>query len=126
MGWTVALRTGPAGAQTPYEVNIRRIDALAGTEDGRDELQIERFICAHAIMLALEGIPGIYINSLLGASNDYEGLARTGQYRSINRRNWQRTELRQLLDDPASTQSVVLGRLRELIRLRRVQQAFHP
>ena len=34
-------------------------------------------------MLALEGIPGIYIHSMLGTSNDYEGLARTGRFRSI-------------------------------------------
>ena len=125
-GGKVSLRTGPDGAQKPYEVNISLIDALAGTADGRDEYQIDRFVCAHAIMLALEGIPGIYIHSLLGTSNDYEGLARTGQYRSINRRIWQQAELQALLDDPVSTQSVVLGRLRDLVRLRREQQAFHP
>jgi sucrose phosphorylase len=125
-GGKVSLRSGPDGAARPYEVNISLIDALAGTEAGPDEFQVERFVCAHAIMLALEGIPGIYIHSLLGTSNDYEGLARTGRYRSINRRTWERDEIVGLLEDPGSMQSVILARLRHLITLRREQPAFHP
>ncbi len=125
-GGKISLRTGPDGAAHPYEVNISLIDALAGTESGRDEFQLERFICAHAIMLALEGIPGIYIHSLLGTTNDYEGLARTGQYRSINRHTWEQDEIVALLDDPESMQSAILTRLGHLIRLRRAQKAFHP
>jgi sucrose phosphorylase len=125
-GGRISLRTGPDGAARPYEVNISLIDALAGTMDGRDEFQIDRFICAHAIVLALEGIPGIYIHSLLGTPNDHQGLARTGQYRSINRRTWGHEELTDLLNDPESQQAIVLERLSELIELRRQQQAFHP
>ncbi len=125
-GGKISLRSGPDGAQKPYEVNISLIDAMAGTEDGPDEFQVDRFVCAHAIMLALEGIPGIYIHSLLGTRNDFEGLARTGRYRSINRRVWEQQELERLLDDPDSLQSKVLGRLRHLIGLRRRQKAFHP
>ena len=34
--------------------------------------------------------------------------------------------MQRLLDDPKSVQSVVLGGLRDLISLRRKQQAFHP
>ena len=125
-GGRVSLRTGPDGAQRPYEVNISLIDALAGTAEGRDDYQLDRFICAHAIMLALEGIPGIYIHSLLGTSNDYEGLARTGRFRSINRHVWKRDVLERLLEDPGSMQSRVLARMSHLIRLRRGQKAFHP
>ena len=56
-GGRVTMRTGPGGEARPYEVNISLLDALAGTIDGRDRYQIDRFICAHAIMLSLEGIP---------------------------------------------------------------------
>ena len=83
-------------------------------------------MCAHAIMLSFEGIPGIYIHSLLGTSNDYEGLARTGRYRSINRRIWEWDRLVDLLEDPDSMQSRILTRLKHLIELRREQRAFHP
>lgn len=125
-GGRISMRTGPDGAAHPYEVNISLIDALSGTVDGPDEYQLERFLCAHAIMLALEGIPAIYIHSLLGSPNDHEGLARSGRYRSINRRVWARREIDALLADPGSLQSRVLAGLASLLRLRRKQIAFHP
>lgn len=125
-GGKISLRTGPDGEAHPYEVNISLIDALAGTEAGVDDLQLDRFVCAHAIMLALEGIPGIYIHSMLGTSNDNEGMARTGQYRSINRRTWELDEISSLLKDPDSVPATILQRLSRLIQLRREQPAFHP
>ena len=125
-GGKISMRTGPDGAPHPYEANISLIDAFAGTVDGRDEFQLERFECAHAIMLALEGIPAIYIHSVLGTPNNYEGLARTGRYRSINRRRWSREELEALLDDSSSLQSQAFQRLTSLLKLRRKQKAFHP
>lgn len=120
------MRTGPDGAPHPYEVNISLIDAFTGTVRGPDEYQLERFLCAHAIMLALEGIPAIYVQSLLGMRNNYEGLARTGQYRSINRRTWKRDEIEARLADETSLQARALGGLTKLLAIRRQQKAFHP
>ena len=100
--------------------------ALAGTIDGRDEFQLARFECAHAIMLALEGIPAVYIHSVLGTPNDYEGLARTGRYRSINRRSWSREALEAALKDSSSLQAQAFQSLTSLLKLRRKQKAFHP
>ena len=125
-GGQISMRTGPDGAPHPYEANISLIDALAGTIDGPDEHQLARFECAHAIMLALEGIPAIYIHSLLGSRNDHEGVARTGQYRSINRHSWAREELEAALGDPSSLHSQAFSRLTALLKLRRRQKAFHP
>ncbi|MEO1574234.1 MAG: sugar phosphorylase, partial [Pseudomonadota bacterium] len=125
-GGKISLRTGPDGAAHPYEVNISLIDALAGTVDGADEHQLQRFLCAHAIMMALEGIPAIYIHSFLGTPNDLEGVARTGQYRSINRRVWNHDDLKAQLADHDSTQAQVLDGLRHLLKIRRAQPAFHP
>jgi sucrose phosphorylase len=51
--------SGPEGGENkPYEINIALFDALQGTVDGPDEFGVQRFLCAHAIMLGLEGIPG--------------------------------------------------------------------
>lgn len=125
-GGKISMRTGPDGAPHPYEANISLIDALAGTVDGPDEFQLARFACAHAIMLALEGIPAIYIHSMLGTRNDYEGFARTGRYRSINRRSWSREDLEAILGDASSLQSQAFQRLTFLLKLRRRQKAFHP
>lgn len=125
-GGQVSIRTGPHGTPHPYEVNISLIDALSGTVEGRDQYRIERFRCAHAIMMALEGIPALYIHSLLATPNDLEGLARTGRNRSINRRVWERDEIEALLADPAGTSARVLRELTALLKLRRQQKAFHP
>ena len=53
-----------------YEANISLVNALSGTIKGKDNIHLNRYICAHAIMLSYEGIPAIYIHSLLGTKND--------------------------------------------------------
>lgn len=125
-GGKISWRASEHGQQKPYEINITLFDALQGTVKGPDKFQTDRFICAHAIMLGMEGIPGIYIHSLLGTSNDYEKVANTGQNRSINRRRWDLSELEALLDSPYSQHHKVLTRVSQLIRIRKVQPAFHP
>ncbi|MBU2976774.1 sugar phosphorylase [Alteromonas sp. C1M14] len=125
-GGKVSWRASAHGQQKPYEINITLFDALQGTTAGPDRWQVDRFICAHAIMLGMEGIPGIYIHSLLGTSNDYEKVANTGQNRSINRHRWDFESLAVLLDSPYSQHHKVLTRMSQLIRIRKAQPAFHP
>lgn len=111
----------------PYEINISLIDALKGTlEQGPDQWQIKRFICAHAIMLGLEGIPALYIHSLLATANDQQKVAETGSNRAINRHNWQCDELEAELGQNDSTAHQVLAQLKHLINTRKHQKAFHP
>lgn len=125
-GGRVSWRTLEGSTSKPYEINITLFDALKGTVAGEDEWQLERYLCAHAIMLSLEGIPALYIHSLVGTTNDYERLEAHGHNRAINRHQWQESELENALADPHSHHHVVLNRLRRLIQLRREQPAFHP
>ena len=125
-GGHVSYRALECGQRKPYEINISLMDALQGTIEGSDEWGIERFICAHAIMLALEGIPGIYIHSLLGTRNDYERVENSGHYRAINRHQWDMNELGEALADTDSHHSQVFSRLKALLAIRRRQPAFHP
>ncbi|MBP0022084.1 MAG: alpha-amylase [Cyanobacteria bacterium SBLK] len=125
-GGEIGYRTKPDGSQGPYEANITYFDALKGTIAGEDEWQIQRFICAHTIMMSLEGIPAFYIHSLLATPNDYEEMKRTGRRRSINRHRWDEAKLKQLLDDGNSSHAIVLRELSRLIQIRRKQNAFHP
>ncbi|UZE97113.1 sugar phosphorylase [Alkalimarinus alittae] len=125
-GGEVSWRALDSGENKPYEVNISLFDALKGTVNGKDQWQIERFVCAHAVMLALEGIPAIYIHSLLATGNDYEGVKRTGHKRSINRYQWDYTELERALNSPESRHHLVFNRLKKLIDIRVKQPAFHP
>ena len=125
-GGRVSWRTLDNGEQKPYEINIALFDALQGTVKGPDKWGLERFICAHAIMLGLEGIPGIYIHSLLGTGNDYEKLKNTSHNRSINRHRWQYEQLKSALQDKHSQHAKVLKRMLSLIKIRTEQDAFHP
>jgi len=125
-GGRISWREGENGVKKPYEINISLFDALQGTTSGKDEWNIDRFICAHAIMLALEGIPGIYIHSLLATSNDIDKLEQTEQNRSINRHEWDEDALMAELATPTSQHAQVSGLLKKLIHLRKQQRAFHP
>ena len=80
-------------------LNISLFDALQGTVEGKDDNGYQRFICAHAIMYALEGIPGVYVHSLIATPNDYQRMKHTGHNRAINRRQWRYDELTSLLSD---------------------------
>ncbi len=114
------------GESKPYEINIALFDALRGSHKGEDRWHLERYLCAHAIMLGLEGLPAFYLNSLLATENDYERFRRTGRNRSLNRHQWSRAALQERLQDKDSPQSRVLAALRELISVRKEQPAFHP
>ncbi|NCP64163.1 MAG: alpha-amylase [Paraglaciecola sp.] len=125
-GGRISWRKAENGGQKAYEINIALYDALQGTTKGADKWGLERFVCAHAIMFALEGIPGLYIHSLLGTSNDYEKVKNTSQNRSINRHKWQYDQLIQELASPYSQHAKVLTRITELLAIRKRKPAFHP
>ena len=125
-GGHVSYRALEDGERKPYEINIALADALSGTTAGPDELGIDRLVCAHAIMLGLEGIPGIYIHSLLGTRNDYQRVENAGHYRAINRHQWDYDKLDELLAQPDSSHSQIFDRIKSLLAIRRRQAAFHP
>ncbi len=125
-GGLVSWRTGENGDRKPYEINISLFDALQGTKDGADQYGLQRFICAHAIMLSLEGIPGIYIHSLLGTRNDYQRAENSGHNRAINRHQWNYDSLKSELEDSTSHHYQVYNNLKSLLKIRCNQPAFHP
>ncbi len=125
-GARVSWRSIANGKNEPYEVNVALFDALQGTVNGPDKFQIARFVCAHAIMFSLEGIPGLYIHSLLGTQNDYEYLERTNHNRNINRHRWQLSKLEKQLASSHSHNSKVYRLITNLLKIRSAQSAFHP
>ncbi|MFK7831520.1 MAG: sugar phosphorylase [Congregibacter sp.] len=125
-GGEVSYRALENGENKPYEINIALMDALQGTVRGADEFGIARFVCAHAIMLGLEGIPGIYIHSLLGTRNDVERFERTGQSRALNRHQWQLDQLEAVLADSESEHAQVFSSILRLLAIRQRQSALHP
>lgn len=111
----------------PYEINISLWDALKGTaEKGEDRFQADRFICAHALMLSLKGIPAIYIHSLLATENDYERRDNLMSNRAVNRHVWDYAGLCRELENKDSHHREIFSRLSGLSDIRKRQPAFHP
>lgn len=125
-GGEISWRTGKDGTERPYEVNITLFDALQGTINGKDGYSEARFLCAHIIMLALEGIPAFYIHSLLATENDYQRYAVTKRKRSINRTQWDIDDIDQRLANDNTHHARIHQKLKEIIQIRKQQKAFHP
>lgn len=125
-GARINTRRTTEGKDVPYELNITYYDALSGTQEGKDEFQTYRFISSQMIMMALQGVPAVYIHSLLGTHNYQEGVAETGQNRTINRRKWKTDEITPLLEDENTDHAQVFNELTRVLNVRRLQKAFHP
>jgi len=123
-GGEVSYRDTPAGP-APYELNTTWYDALnpPGTPEALGEL---RLLASHAIMLALAGLPAVYVHALLGTPNWREGYERTGEKRKLNRRKFRWDELEAALANPNTRASRLLRGLQERIALRARHAAFHP
>ncbi len=124
-GALVSYKNNPDGTTSPYEINVTYLDAL-NREDDDDATRLKRFLLAHAILLVFPGVPAIYIQSILGGRNHYDGVRAAGHNRAINR---QKYDLQQIEADLAGgnwLRQQVYTRLGQLIQLRRRQTAFHP
>lgn len=124
-GALVSYKNNPDGTTSPYEINVTYLDAL-NREDDDDATRLKRFLLAHAILLVFPGVPAIYIQSILGGRNHYDGVRAAGHNRAINR---QKYDLKQIEADLAGgnwLRQQVYTRLGQLIQLRRRQPAFHP
>jgi glycosidase len=125
-GGFVSMKANPDGTDSPYEINISYYDAMQGTRRGPDQWQLERFICSQAIMLALRGVPAIYIHSLLATPNFLNGVELTGRTRSINRRKWDYDELLNYLEAENTPNHECFLHYRRLLEVRRNEPCFHP
>jgi len=74
----------------------------------------------------LQGVPGVYFHSLFGSRGDRTGAEVSGIPRRINREKLSRHRLEAELGLADSLRSRVWRGLRELLRVRGTQSAFHP
>lgn len=116
-----------ADGERPYELNVSLADLLLGGERSAvTDLDIDRYIAAHAIMLAFKGIPAIYIHSLLATPGDQEAVARTAHKRDINRPQLDADAAAHALADPTSVEARVVRRICHLTGVRRRHWSFSP
>lgn len=104
------------GGPRPYELNVSLWDLL----------DPDRFVCAHAIMFGVEGIPAVWINSLLAQGNDRAAADRTGVRRDITRATVELSDAVAVLGDEASPRGRAAAQLLRLLRIRADQPAFDP
>lgn len=121
----VNWKNNPDGTRSPYEINVTYLDALS-SQDSPDDERIARFILAHAVLLSFPGVPAVYIQSILGSRNDYEGVERLGYNRAINRKKYTAGQVDLELNNKQSIRHKIYSRLSEFIAIRRGEHAFHP
>ena len=124
-GALVNWKNNPDGTRSPYEINVTYLDALS-SQDSPDDERIARFILAHAVLLSFPGVPAVYIQSILGSRNDYEGVERLGYNRAINRKKYTAGQVDLELNNKQSIRHKIYSRLSEFIAIRRGEYAFHP
>lgn len=124
-GALVNWKNNPDGTRSPYELNVTWMDALSHQNDS-DEERFAKFILTHALLLTFPGVPAIYIQSILGSRNDYEGVEKHGYNRAINRKKYQRETIEEALMVEGSLRHEVYQTLSRLIHIRRGNKAFHP
>ncbi len=121
----VSSRTLADGREHPYELNCTFLDLISKDSDDVS-LKVARFIAAQAIVLTMPGVPAVYIQSLLGTSNDLQRVEQTGRARSINRSQHEFSSIVSKLSDDKSLESRIFSALTLLIGVRRRQSVFNP
>lgn len=125
-GGLISYKKNPEGTESPYELNITYFDAFAEPGSGSSDVQVKRYLCSQIIKLGLQGVPGIYIHNLSATRNYLEGVTTTGEKRAINRKQWQKDELEEHLNNPTSISHKVLEQYKKLLEIRKKHAAFSP
>ena len=126
-GGFISYKDMPDGSRSPYELNISYLDALANPAASEPvALTARKCVAAHAILLSLQGVPGIYFHSMFGSRGDRAGAESSGLPRRVNRQKLAWQELEAELADPTSLRGRVFGGCRRDLQRRGCHAAFHP
>jgi len=119
VGGDFSAYSSPDGPR-PYELNVSLADLLAGPAGQT----AERFLLAHTLMLALQGIPAVYVHSMLVTPGDLDQVAATGHKRDINRPSMSLDEAQSVLASGWRAQTS--AELARRISVRREHAGFGP
>jgi sucrose phosphorylase len=123
-GGFISYKSTPEG-EIPYELNINYFSAVAEVSLS-DSSRIKKFLASQSILLALPGVPGIYVHSLIGSENYREGVAESGIKRRINRQKFDYAEVQDELSTPGTVRALVFEGYENLLTARTGEKAFHP
>lgn len=123
-GGVISYKNNSDGSKSPYELNINYQDALASPDES-DEIRINKFLAAETILLSMQGLPGIYVHSLIGSRNDYYGKEISGIPRRINREKININYLEKELNNSTNRKKIFDEILRRL-KIRGEHKEFAP
>ena len=124
-GGKISYKNNSDGSSSPYEMNINYLEALS-SPDLDIKKRCDVLLSAVNILNSIIGVPAIYIHTILGSLNDYEGLAQTGRNRSINREKLDYDVVREELENKESLRNMVFYGIIKQIEARTSEKAFHP
>ncbi len=124
-GGYVSYRSHGDGKKSPYELNASYIDIISDPED-EVEIRVKKMILSQAVMLCMPGVPGVYFHSLVGSTSDYQGVKRTGVYRSINREKLNYFLLKDQLETFGNLRIMVFKKYKRLLSIRKEEESFDP
>lgn len=126
-GGRISYKTDSDGRESVYEMNITSYSAINPEDaDESTDIQINRYLAVRSIPLVLKGVPGIYVHGLLGSLNDIEAIHAGQEKRNINRKNLDKTELINVLNDERSTTARIVKGMVRMLKARTSDPAFHP
>lgn len=125
-GGLASMRTLPDGSEAVYELNTTYLDALATREEAGDGVVVAaKGLAAHSVLLALSGVPAVYVHSLLGSANDPDAAAQSGVNRRISRATLDVETLVAELDHDVRRRAMLRG-LQTMLSVRAEHLAFDP
>jgi glucosylglycerate phosphorylase len=122
-GGRVSYKRNSDGTESPYELNVTYVDAVGGATP---QEKAQRFLASQTIALSLAGVPGIYIHSLLGSTNDIEGMEATDNNRRINRAKLDIKRVEEELNTEDHLRHYIFNDYMQRIAVRTQHPAFHP
>jgi len=125
-GGFVSYKTDYNGKQVPYEMNMNYFDSLKICGEVDIEIEVNRFLASQSILLCLQGVPGIYIHSIIGSRNWFEGVEIHKSNRSINREKIEINLLEEHINDNSSVRNKILNGYKKLLQMRKSSSCFAP
>ncbi|MBP7832179.1 MAG: sugar phosphorylase [Candidatus Levybacteria bacterium] len=116
-GGKVNFRDTPEGKK-PYELNCVYFSVLNGN--------IDAFLATQTIQMAMQGVPAIYLNSIIGAQNWTKGVETLKYNRAINREKFDYTALSNSLADSSSVNYSIYSQYTKLLKIRTAEPLFNP
>ena len=127
-GGLVSYRADSQGSISPYELNITWFNALNSPNGSdSDDEKVNRFIASRAILLALAGVPAVYLPGIAGTQLvEQVKLEDLDESRSISRQRGDPAAFGEKMTDSSSVAFRIVKRFRELAERRNSCPAFHP